>query len=318
MKTQRNYATKRGFTLMELMVAMAITTIIVTVLVSITSIALDTWNRSRAELRASRQAKSVIDTMARDFESLVTRRGNTNEWLSAILDPDLGELGDKLKSENAARLIFFTAATDRYAGQIGTTTDLGGDVSCVAYQLAYRDPIDDTGSSKFKTFVLNRVLVDPKNTFEDLLGKTDSTKPASSLDKVFAASTYESGLSDPSNFVCENVFQFSVTFHVQVTDTTQTPPAVFTVPVTIGSSGKTTESFVVQGTGISAKEGSGGSATPAQIASGRLTAMEVSVTVISDFGIDQLRTRTFTPAETAVFLAKNSYEYTKLVQLPSM
>ena len=45
---------RRGFTLMELMVAMAITTIIVTVLVSITSIALDTWNRSRTELRASR------------------------------------------------------------------------------------------------------------------------------------------------------------------------------------------------------------------------------------------------------------------------
>ncbi len=42
MKIQRTLSRKRGFTLMELMVAMAITTIIVTVLVSITSIALDT------------------------------------------------------------------------------------------------------------------------------------------------------------------------------------------------------------------------------------------------------------------------------------
>ena len=85
MKTQGNLRGKNsGFTLMELMVAMAITTIIVTVLVSITSIALETWNRSRAELRASRQAKSMIDTLARDFESLVTRRGNNNEWLSAV------------------------------------------------------------------------------------------------------------------------------------------------------------------------------------------------------------------------------------------
>ncbi len=317
MKTQRNSAAKRGFTLMELMVAMAITTIIVTVLVSITSIALDTWNRSRAELRASRQAKSMIDTMARDFESLVTRKGNTNEWLSAIVDPDLGSLGDGLKSENAARLIFFTAATDRYAGQIGTTTDLGGDVSCVAYQLEYRDPIEDGAASNFKTFVLNRLLVDPNKTFTDLLGKTDETK---SLESVFNAA-FGAGLSDQANFVAENVFQFSVTFHVQVTDATQTP-SVFTVPVTIGSSGQTTKSFVIKGTGIKADEISGGSVTAAQLAAGRITAMEVSVTVISDFGIDQLRTRfkstSPTPKELADLLAKHSYEYTKLVQLPSM
>jgi hypothetical protein len=52
--------------------------------------------------------------------------------------------------------------------------------------------------------------------------------------------------------------------------------------------------------------------------SGRVTAMEVSVTVISDFGIDQLKRRTFTETQQAEFLAKNSYQYTKLVQLPSM
>jgi hypothetical protein len=46
--------------------------------------------------------------------------------------------------------------------------------------------------------------------------------------------------------------------------------------------------------------------------------MEVSVTVISDFGIDQIKRRNFTPAQQADFLAKNSYQYTKLVQLPSM
>ncbi|MDP4645929.1 MAG: type II secretion system GspH family protein, partial [Akkermansiaceae bacterium] len=67
---------RRGFTLIELLVAMAITTLIVTVLVSITSLALDTWNRSRSEIRASRQAKAMVDSMASDFESMVSRRGN--------------------------------------------------------------------------------------------------------------------------------------------------------------------------------------------------------------------------------------------------
>ncbi len=291
---------------MELMVAMAITTIIVTVLVSITSIALDTWNRSRSELRASRQAKGMIDTMARDFESLVTRRGNANNWLSAVATTKT--IGTKLESTNASDLIFFTAATDRYNGQIGVTgTDKGGDVSCVAYQLEYKDPMG-SASSGFETFVLNRVLVNPDNTFTDLLGKTDLTT-------AFAGSTYATLLSAPENFVCENIFQFSVTFHVQVT---QTAGTVINMPLTVGkaNSGQTTNSFKIMGTGI--VSGSSGSLTTAELASGRITSVEMAVTVISDFGIDQLKRRNFTDAQKKDFLAKNSYQYTKLVQLPSM
>ena len=312
MNTQPTSSIKSGFTLMELMVAMAITTIIVTVLVSITSIALDTWNRSRSELRASRQAKSMIDTMARDFESLVTRRGNANEWLSAITES--GTIGDKVESTNASKLIFFSAPTDRYNGEIagkdqimGNSDDpAGGDVSCVAYQLDYKDPIDSSASG-FETFVLSRKLVDPKPTFDQLLGVANKDKP---LAGVFNGVFNLAAVSDPTNFVGENIYQFTVTFHVQVTDSTKTPP-VTSVPVTLG---KDTKSFRILGTGILTDPVSSNLLLP----SGRVTAMEVSVTVISDFGIDQLKRRTFTETQQAEFLAKNSYQYTKLVQLPSM
>ncbi len=287
---------------MELMVAMAITTIIVTVLVSITSIALDTWNRSRAELRASRQAKVMIDVMARDFEALVTRRGNPNEWLSATTSSSLPGSSD-LKSTNASKLIFFTAATDRYNGEIGVANkDLGGDVSCVAYELDYRDPIGAAGSG-LETFVLSRVLKDPNVTFDKLLGKTDLSA---------AFSGFNSELSDPKFFVCENIYQFTITFHVQVTDPAQTVPLV-NVPVTLGQS---TKSFRLLGTGI-VSDYNGPSA--ALLPTGKLTALEISATVVSDFGVDQLRNRTFKDEnEKAAFLAKNSYQYTKLVQLPAM
>ena len=312
MNTQPTSSIKSGFTLMELMVAMAITTIIVTVLVSITSIALDTWNRSRSELRASRQAKSMIDTMARDFESLVTRRGNANEWLSAITES--GTIGDKVESTNASKLIFFSAPTDRYNGEIagkdqiiGNSDDpAGGDVSCVAYQLDYKDPIDSSASG-FETFVLSRKLVDPKPTFDQLLGVANKDKP---LAGVFNGVFNLAAVSDPTNFVGENIYQFTVTFHVQVTDSAKTPP-VTSVPVTLG---KDTKSFRILGTGILTDPVSSNLLLP----SGRVTAMEVSVTVISDFGIDQLKRRTFTETQQAEFLAKNSYQYTKLVQLPSM
>lgn len=309
MHTQQTSATQRGFTLMELMVAMAITTIIVTVLVSITSIALDTWNRSRSELRASRQAKSMIDTMAHDFESLVTRKGNPNEWLSAITES--GTIGNQLASANASKLIFFTAASDRYSGEIGKTADLGGDVSCVAYGLEYKDPIGSTGSG-FETFVLNRLLVNPDETFKKMLGKTD-------LDTELSQCTVK--LTDPSNFVCENIYQFTVTFHVQVSQTSSGSSAVTTVvnvPVKLGkiNGGQTTNSFKIKGTGIESGY-AGSTVTADELKGGRITAMEVSATVITDFGIDQIKRRKFSGSQQAEFLAKNSYQYTKLVQLPS-
>lgn len=308
MKTQITSSKKRGFTLMELMVAMAITTIIVTVLVSITSIALDTWNRSRAELRASRQAKSMVDSMARDFEALVTRRGNTNEWLSAVSAQTMP--GDRMLSTSASKLIFFTAATDRYNGEVGNVTaNKGGDVSCVAYELEYKDPIDGT-SGTFDTFILNRKLVNPDETFEKLLGKDN-------LETAFA--TVTGNVNDPTNFVCENIFQFTVTFHVQVAQTVSGATTLVNVPVTVGksSSAQITKEFRIKGSGVVA-EISGGSVTPEQLKAGRVTAVEISLTVISDFGIDQLRTRTFSGSQQSDFLAKNSYQYTKMVQLPSM
>ena len=141
----------KGFTLIELLVAMTITTIIVGILVSITSLALDTWNRSRSEIRAARQGKAMIDSMARDFESMVVRSGNSFEWLLAESDPDTkGPKGNG--SPTSVDLTFFSTATDRYNGQIGdATVDLGGDVSTIGYQLIYKDPISSASDDEFKT-----------------------------------------------------------------------------------------------------------------------------------------------------------------------
>jgi prepilin-type N-terminal cleavage/methylation domain-containing protein len=309
MKTPRICSKPRGFTLMELMVAMTITAIIVTVLVSITGIAVDTWNRSRAELRAARQAKAMVECMTRDFEALVTRSGNSYEWLSAVNSTDLP--GEKLKSTNAAELIFFSGATDRYDGEVGTLSDKdkGGDVSCVAYRLNYQDPIRKNGTV-FKTFVMNRLLVNPDSTFNDLLAKTGL---------VTAFANYKVQTEESQNFLCENVFQFTLTFHVDVIQTTGNTSKVVTVPVIVGqtSTGSVTQSLKIKGDGLET-DVTGSSVTPAELKAGRVAAVTVSLTVLSDFGVDQLRKRTFTEAQKSEFLSKNSYQFTKVVQVPSM
>lgn len=307
--TTRSKNSANGFTLIELLVAMAITTIIITILVSITSLSLDTWNRSRSEIRAARQGKAMVDTMARDFESLVTRKGNTFEWLYAESNPSSdGPKGNG--SPNAIDLIFFSAATDRYNGQIGVANvDLGGDVSTVGYQLVYKDPIDSSATDGYKTFVLYRKLVDPKETFDKILGQ------ATIKGKVDFGTSGTTVVSAKENFICENVYQFTVTYHLRITDSTTTPPTVKIVRVPVGQGSNSTKKFSVTGAGIISESAVTG-ATTDQIKSSQLTAAEISLTVLTDFGLQQLRKRTFTAEEKAKFISQNSYEYSKLVQVP--
>ena len=303
---------------------MAITTLIVTILVSVTSLALETWNRSRSEIRASRQANAMVESMANDFESMVSRRGNNFEWLYARTAPPAdGPNGND--SPNAAELAFFSAVTDRYNGEIGETTDLGGDVSGIAYKLTYQDTISTDGSDSLKTFALYRKIINPDVAFQDMLGtEYDSENPSS--DSLFeeaesaASDTDISGnqIEELSNYICENVYQFTLIFHVSVTKTDGTPGSV---QVRLSDSGsEATDVFKVHGSGLyldsSIAGPSGSGITNEQILSGKLSAVEVSITVLTDFGIEQMRQRTFSGTAKDEFVAKNSYQYSKLIPVP--
>ena len=321
----RSKNSPRGFTLIELLVAMAITTVIVTVLVSVTAMALETWNRSRAEIRAARQAKSMIDTMARDFESFVSRKGNAFEWLSAkSAPPSDGPKGSL--SPNAIDLIFFSAATDRYEGKIGLDEngdprpeDKGGDVSTIGYKLTYKDPIAGASDESYKTFVLYRKIVNPNITFANILGQTSIKAPFEA-----AVNTGDTGseVDKEVNFICENVYQFTVTFHVSTTITNPGPPIstkIASVSVPVGKGTNSTEEFRITGSGIQTTFSPSGTGAPtnAQLKAGRLTAAEISITVLSDFGMQQMRRRgDLTGTKLAEFIAKHSYQYSKVVQLP--
>lgn len=292
------------------MVAMAITTVIVTVLVSITGVALDTWQRGRAEIRASRQAKSMLDTMAKDFESLVSRRGTKFEWLYSKVESELPGPSANMSS-NAAELIFFTAATDRYLGEIGSEKDLGGDVSCVSYQLAYQDPVQGTEEENSSTFVLYRLLVNPDETFEKLLGKED-------LKAAFQ--TFEAEVKKVENFVCENVYQFTLTYLVEVTQTTGTTTTTVPVRVTLGETGAGKE-LMLRGNGIETDASAGSlkpTVTEEELKAGRLTGVEIGITVLSDAAVIRLAQEGLSDKVREKILAQESFQYSRVVELPGM
>ncbi len=312
MKTPFSPKRSKGFTLIELMVAMAITTVIVTVLVSITGVALDTWQRGRAEIRASRQAKSMLDTMAKDFESLVSRRGNNFEWLYSKVETDLPGPSENMSS-NAAELIFMTAATDRYQGQIGTADDLGGDVSCVSYQLQYQDPVKGTEEKNSSTFVLYRLLVNPDETFKDLLGKDD-------LSTAFSTK-YKDKVKEVENFVCENIYQFTLTYQVEVTQIAGTTTTTVPVRVTLGETGAGKE-LTLRGNGLEMPDVSVGKIKPAvkseELLAGRLTGVEIGITVLSDAAVIRLAQEGLSDKVREKILAQESFQYSRTVELPGM
>jgi prepilin-type N-terminal cleavage/methylation domain-containing protein len=309
-----NCKTSKGFTLIELLVSMIITTIIVMVLVTVTVTSLDIWNRNRSEVRASLQAKAMVDSMAADFESMVVRRGNDYQWLFAEFAPP-ADGPNSNQSPSALNLIFFSAATDRYDGQVGDpVADLGGDISSIGYQLIYKDPISELTADKYKTFVLYRKLVNPDDTFKDLLGQAD-------LKAAFAP--YAQGGAEPldavENFICENVYQFTVKFHI---DVTATDAGGITTTKHLSLSLDDTQKFVVTGNGITTDATmptiAGVTDVAAAVGSGRITAVEVSLSVITDGALRQLRGRNFTDEEKlSDFIAENSYQYSKLIPVPS-
>lgn len=76
----------RGFTLLELLVAVTISLGIAGVMLAVTSNVLGLWRRSQASHTQATTARQVLDLLERDLQSAIWRR-DTNRWLAAdILD----------------------------------------------------------------------------------------------------------------------------------------------------------------------------------------------------------------------------------------
>lgn len=70
-----------AFTLIELLAAMTITTILVLVIVALTSRGVDIWRWVLQDVRTTTLARTAMDTMTNDFESMQFRPGNPFEWM---------------------------------------------------------------------------------------------------------------------------------------------------------------------------------------------------------------------------------------------
>ena len=269
----------KGFTLLELLVAMSVTLLLLGMVTYMTGASMDGYKGSRDKVVAGRQAKEALDAITKDFEAMVARAdGSDNMWLYADVEPNLstalgGPAGKTIT--NACRLIFFTGAPDRYDGDIGGTDDNGGDVSAVGYRLAYRDQISGTAATAvgaFPSFTLYRHIVDPDATFTHLLGQVNLTAPVAP-----AVSQFTDALDfTAENVLAENIYELTVTFLVQRASGVKR----FTIGQNTGT--QQYHSLVIKGNGIFSKADSGSTEVAED---GQLVGVEISMTVLSERGL---------------------------------
>lgn len=216
-KSSFKMRSKRAFTLIEILVATVIMVILVGLVIQITSQVLNVWTKSSGRLSAIAQARIAMDIITQDLETAVFRNNNL-QWLRSEND-QISTLGD---TTDTVALRLFSPALDRPDGP--------GDICAIAYQLKYANPVtgsEAVGSPDDRLFVLYRLVVDPRTTFNELMGSSapdgQATLPNRTQDN-WGASSIAGTQGD--NYLVSNIARFEVEFHVLDDGNVNTPTLV--------------------------------------------------------------------------------------------
>ena len=316
---------RRGFTLIELMTAMAITGMLVVVIMQLTNQSIDLWRAVSEDVSTSSRSRVALQTLSRDFESFQMRGyDNKYQWLFAKADESMDNVPKGLQIPRSAQCVFFACAPDRNPSVSSSTSlrenyrdarahnrDTQGDVNAIGYRLMFRDQIlnmpgvDGNDKGVYPLFSLYRQVVPPRQTFEQLLGKDN-------LESAYVRFEQD----DEKNFLCENILELNITFTIRYAaskaDVEEGRVDYDVVSVPIVASHRRTNKVAVYGDRIVA-----GSTT---YENARIESAMISITVLTEEGaamVEQIRQgRRRAPRKIADFFAKYTRSYSRLVSLP--
>lgn len=319
-------AAHRGFTLVELMVAMAITSILVYGIMQITTQGMDLWKGVREDISTTNNARVALETMCHDLESMQMRAGNNKyQWLLAKADKNKITGPKGIKIPKSVQCVFFVCAPDRnpavssspslrrnYRNARAQNIDTQGDVSAVGYRLMYRDQIlqvpgdarDSEGA--YPLFSLYRHVIVPRETFRQLLGSTD-----------LGSSYVRYEQEDENFFLCENVLEMNLMFNIQYAASKADAAkglvayASETVPVITTSKSGNEKRVEVYGDRIVA----GGTT----YSNARIVSANVSITVVTEEGAmlaEQVRLGRRRAPKPAEFFEKYTRSFSRCVAVP--
>jgi type II secretory pathway pseudopilin PulG len=217
----------RGFTIIELLVAVGVTALLVSLMLTIVVNVMGGWSRSSGLLTSGNQARLVLDQLSRDLQSAIIKQ-DSNVWLAATIQPSApASLGDWTGASKPASaeslsipaitttptpsledyrfgqggvwLRFFTSVPDtNTAGNLDTLSA----PRAVSYQIVRQSVV--TGSSE-KRYLLFRSEISPTITFNNGYNLFDAAYYTGN------AATLRTPLLD--NVLANNVVDFGVRFY---------------------------------------------------------------------------------------------------------
>jgi prepilin-type N-terminal cleavage/methylation domain-containing protein len=161
-----DFRKRRGFTLVELMVA---TTIMIILIMFVTNIAvsmLRAYDNTVAALTANSDARSVLDPLESDLTSAMSF-DDSHCWFEVRYDGE-NELGN-LESHAAPQIMLFSQTSDRTRrSRTGSsTTELPGELCAVRYCLVQKSPFGDAANSPENlSYIVYRAVLNAKDTLE--------------------------------------------------------------------------------------------------------------------------------------------------------
>ncbi len=179
MKSATSNTSRRGFTLIEVMVSTAIMIVIVLAVVTIASDTFKAYDRAVADLTTQSEARGVLDAMEGDFQSAMIRPDGRC-WMEVILPGSTkaptgattkATIGD-VQSVDQPIIMLFASPPDRPRWAPSTTsprTALKGDVCAIAYRIGQSSPFDAPGDAIQQVYGVYRTIIDPENTFKEAI-----------------------------------------------------------------------------------------------------------------------------------------------------
>jgi prepilin-type N-terminal cleavage/methylation domain-containing protein len=217
MRIGKSKARRRGFTLIEIMVATVIMVILVGFFIKITTDVLNVWNRSAGKLSSSAEARIAMDLITSDFENSMIRN-NGQQWLR-VQGPE--KAGGEFNG-NSVSLKLFSAATDRPKKY--TESDrkpegavagdpIPGELCAVGYHLKFKESY----AGGTPTYALYRHLINPYETFIDYLdtAQDDSAQATLSGSAPSPSGWSESSITQNENYLVGNIVEFKLLVYLQ-------------------------------------------------------------------------------------------------------
>lgn len=153
----------RGFTIMELLVAIALSTLLLVLLFSVMQNIMDNLGRVSDGVLRNDDASSALEQLSLDLEGLIHPQGTEHEVLRITSETVAGA--------ESLWITFLTAATDRDNSDGANNTNIQGVPRAVSYRLAFQNPIDS--STTRPVFAIYRSIASAKHTFDYAMGSTN-------------------------------------------------------------------------------------------------------------------------------------------------